>query len=377
MRQRYWRSNLKDFDKDHTGQLSHAEILTALEETGLDVSPEHVDSFFAEQQKDPKSDELTIEEAMICLEREYGLAAQLKVEEEEAAVNAEVTKDDEAPEITTSPQDFPTMATDDAEVDADVAAVDAVSATIAEEASPESTSPTRPTPRPTRSSMFGHSRESIYDLEMQLRTIFQQHPKAYYQSEEDREIGEAVVPASAILDILETFSEMHEVALLGPEDQATLQNLVEGMAETQIGSDFLIGFLAKATGTDESAMMGIEELEDDADHMVTTPAGTSPKSPGEGLSDQADDEDDTQRGRELTSPSYHSRNSSGESVATSYQMAPETPKASSIFDVRARSTPLEAMAPPSSWSARPLPASKRRKSSTSSIGSRDQSEGEV
>lgn len=353
MRQRYWRSSLKDLDKDHSGQLSHADISKALEETGLDVSPEQVNQFFTDQHKDPTSDELTIEEAMIGLEKEYGIAAQVRAEEE-AAVTAEVTEEEDAGNTT---QELETPATS-SDVPTDP------------EHPSEPTSPTRPKARPARSSMFGHSRESIYDLEMQLRTIFQQHEQAHYQSDEDKEIGEAVVPASALPSILTTFSEIYEVDLLGSNDQATLQALVDTMAEAYIGPDFLITFLAKATGTDDSVI--VEESEP----TVTTPIATSPKSPGEGLSDQADDEDD-QRGRSETSSPHHSRTSSRDSVVTSYQLAPETPKATSIFDIRARSTPLEAMAPPSSWSARPQPASRRRKSSSSSIGSRGQSDSEV
>lgn len=363
MRQRYWRSNLKNFDKDHTGQLSHVELLEALEETGLPVLTEHVDRFFTELNKNTENDELTIEEAMVCLEREYGAVAQIKAEEE-AAVAAVLTK--EEPDVDTSVR-----------VDAPAAlakfppstesAADAVTPGAA--APP---SPARPTPRPPRSSMFGHSRESIYDLEQQLRQIFQDHLQAYYLSEEDKENGDAVVPATALLSVLETFSEMYDVELLEPKDQKTLQSLVEGMDGEHIGPDFLITFLAKATGTDGSAAPSSADA--DAGQTVT-PSASSPKSPKspEVFSDQADDEDDL-RGRTQDVSPHHSRHSSRDSVVTSYKMTPQTPRGASVFDVRERSTPL---APPSSWTPRPQPASRRRKSSTSSLGSKAQSEGEV
>ena len=363
MRQRYWRSNLKDFDKDHTGQLSHAELLNALEETGLPVSTEHVDGFFTELNKNPENDELTIEEAMICLEKEYGAVAQMKAEEE-AAVAAVLA---EEPDADTSVIVDHLATTSDAPP-AVGPATDAVTSDVTPPASPM-----RSMPRPARSSMFGHSRESIYDLEQQLRKIFQDHPQAYYLSEEDRENGDAVVPASALLSVLESFSEMHDMELLEPEDQKTLQSLVQGMDGEHIGSDFLITFLAKATGT--ASEVALNPTEASADPAIT-PSTPSPKSPEGVFSDQADDEDDL-RGRSQDSAPHHSRDSSRDSVVTSYKVPPETPKSASVFDVRPRNTPLEATAPPSSWTPRPAPASRRRKSSTGSLGSRAQSEGEV
>lgn len=365
MRQRYWRSHLKDFDKEHTGQLSHSELLMALEETGLPVSTDHVDRFFAELNKNPENDELTIEEAMMCLEKEYGAVAQIKAEEE-AAVAAALTE--EEPEADTSISGNPAASPSDAPSAAESASSDT--------AAPAS--PTRPTPRPARSSMFGHSRESIYDLEQQLRQIFQDHPQAYYLSEEDQENGDAVVPTNALLSVLETFSEMHDVELLEPDDQKTLQSLVQGMDGQHIGPDFLITFLAKATGTaGETAITSSDADAGAGEEQTATPSASSPKSPDEVFSDQADDEDDLRGRLHDAAPSEHSRHSSRDSVVTSYKVPPETPRPPSVLDVRTRSTPLGSTAPPTSWTPRPLPAARRRKSSTGSIGSKAQSEGEV
>ncbi|KAF8323255.1 hypothetical protein DL93DRAFT_2223196 [Clavulina sp. PMI_390] len=351
MRQRYWRMNLKEYDHDHSGQLSHKEILEALEETGLDVATEDVDRFFKELNKDPKSDELTIEEAMICLEKEYGQLAEIKAAEEEAAV---------ADNLTQTPDASFDASQEDSEGDRSTDTI------------PEESELPAPTPRPPRSSMYGHSRESIADLETQLRTIFQQHPKAYYPNIEAESAGEAVVPASAVLDIIATFSDMYDIELMNADEQTALRQLVETMPNTEIGPDFLITFLATATGDVSMDGETNPNAAVDSDPTgVVTPQNGSPRSPNSTLNDQADDESEP-RGRDASS--HHSRSSSRDSVQTSYRVAPETPK-SSVFDVRARSTPLEA-APPSSWASRPQPASRRRRSSVGSIGSKGQSEGE-
>jgi hypothetical protein len=83
MRQSYWRSKLN-------GQLSHTRLLEALKVAGLLVSTEHVNEFFKKSNKDPKNDELTIEEAIIFLEK-CVMATQVKAEEGHV-VAAEVAK---------------------------------------------------------------------------------------------------------------------------------------------------------------------------------------------------------------------------------------------------------------------------------------------
>lgn len=275
-----------------------------------------MDAFFSSRGKNPKTDELTIEEAMQCLEGEFGSLAMAR-----------------RPRDTSGPQR-----------------------------------------RRARSSMFGHSRESMYDLEVQLTEIFARHPAAYYRSPADEINHNPVVPASAILSILATFSEMHGLALLEENEEANLKVLIDGMENAEIGPEFLITFIAKATGTE-----GILSSQEQGD----TSANTSPSSENLAVS-----EDIPERGRSPEpSGELHSRASSRDSVVTSYRVgqkpgfgivAPSTPKTPSPFDVRQRSTPLEATVP-SSWNTRPTPASKRRRSTSSagSVGGRAMSDGEV
>lgn len=72
MRQRFWRSYLRSFDVDHSGQYSRAELMKALESIGLDVNEEKINDFFVAFGKNPDQDELLIEEAMQRLEEEFG-----------------------------------------------------------------------------------------------------------------------------------------------------------------------------------------------------------------------------------------------------------------------------------------------------------------
>lgn len=284
-----------------------------------------MDSFFVSRNKDPNSDELTIEEAMQSLEEEFGTSARARRER---------------------------------------------------------TGGVRPTRR-ARSSMFGHSRESMYDLGAQLNEIFTRHPHAYYRTPEDEENHNPVVPASAILSILATFSEMHGLALLEEHEEADLKALVEGMENAEIGPDFLITFIAKATGTEGIVSQASGSAE------KTEPPASPPSSPDEAL--VSSEEDDPQhRGRSPDhSHEMHSRASSRDSVVTSYRVGqkpglrpgpsvPSTPKTPSPFDVRQRSTPLETTVP-SAWNSRPVPASKRRRSTSSagSVSGRAMSDGEV
>jgi len=91
MRQRYWRLKLRDFENDRRTQLSHAELLEALEESGLPVSTEHVDRFFKELKRDPELDNLTIDEVMIYFEKEYAAVPEINAEDK-TAVASELTK---------------------------------------------------------------------------------------------------------------------------------------------------------------------------------------------------------------------------------------------------------------------------------------------
>ncbi|KAJ7472559.1 phosphatidylserine decarboxylase-domain-containing protein [Mycena latifolia] len=70
LRQRFWRQYLKQYDTDDTATISHVEITSMLDSLGSTLTGGTVDSFFTRFGKDPRRDDLTIEEAIRCLETE-------------------------------------------------------------------------------------------------------------------------------------------------------------------------------------------------------------------------------------------------------------------------------------------------------------------
>ncbi|KJA14260.1 hypothetical protein HYPSUDRAFT_59467 [Hypholoma sublateritium FD-334 SS-4] len=72
LRQRFWRQYLKQYDTDDTSVLSHIELTSMLDSLGSTLTRTTVSSFFTRYGKDPHRDELTIDEAVACLEAELG-----------------------------------------------------------------------------------------------------------------------------------------------------------------------------------------------------------------------------------------------------------------------------------------------------------------
>ncbi|KAF7971904.1 hypothetical protein HWV62_19467 [Athelia sp. TMB] len=72
LRQQFWRQYLKQYDTGDTGLLSHLELTSMLDSLGSTLSAETVSSFFTRNGKRPTEDELTIDEAVVCLETEIG-----------------------------------------------------------------------------------------------------------------------------------------------------------------------------------------------------------------------------------------------------------------------------------------------------------------
>ncbi|KAJ7737768.1 phosphatidylserine decarboxylase-domain-containing protein [Mycena maculata] len=70
LRQRFWRQYLKQYDTDDTATLSRVEITTMLDSLGSTLTAGTVDSFFTRFGKDPRRDDLSVEEAIRCLETE-------------------------------------------------------------------------------------------------------------------------------------------------------------------------------------------------------------------------------------------------------------------------------------------------------------------
>ncbi|KAF8160416.1 hypothetical protein BJ912DRAFT_1035445 [Pholiota molesta] len=72
LRQRFWRQYLKQYDTDDTGRLSHLELTSMLDSLGSTLTRTTISSFFTRYGKNPHEDELTMDEAVACLETELG-----------------------------------------------------------------------------------------------------------------------------------------------------------------------------------------------------------------------------------------------------------------------------------------------------------------
>ena len=70
LRQHFWAHYLRQYDTDETNTMSHVEITSMLDSLGSTLSRSTIDSFFTRYGKAPSTGELTIEEAVDCLERE-------------------------------------------------------------------------------------------------------------------------------------------------------------------------------------------------------------------------------------------------------------------------------------------------------------------
>lgn len=70
LRQHFWAHYLKQYDTDETNTMSHVEITSMLDSLGSTLSRSTIDGFFIRHSKPPLTGELTMEEAVACLERE-------------------------------------------------------------------------------------------------------------------------------------------------------------------------------------------------------------------------------------------------------------------------------------------------------------------
>ncbi|KAJ6608038.1 phosphatidylserine decarboxylase-domain-containing protein [Mycena sp. CBHHK59/15] len=102
LRQRFWRQYLKQYDTDDTSTLSHIEITSMLDSLGSTLTGSTVDSFFTRFEKDPRRDDLTVEEAIRCLETEVGRpeSERRRVDEEGSGGTGTGTGE---PSLSTSP----------------------------------------------------------------------------------------------------------------------------------------------------------------------------------------------------------------------------------------------------------------------------------
>ncbi|KAF8342619.1 uncharacterized protein EI90DRAFT_3011139 [Cantharellus anzutake] len=352
LRQRFWRHHLKDYDLDHSDQYSYAEFSDILEKLGLDATPAQLQEFWKKFDKNPESDELTIEEAM-SLDETKGEDGDQEDEEEVEAALLETVKEMEGG-----------------------AGEDEEGGAVRRRSTEEGDC------RGATTSMFGHSRESMYDLEAELREIFLKHPLVFSRLEDEdgsnqteggeraeEEVGvegkkaklHHLVPAKAIPDILATYSERHDgLTFLKDDEERELRKLLNELGEgTSIGPESLMTFIARATG--------VEESEGDGGASDGGKVGEGERVEFPSTSEDILHPAGLESAQEFIEPvisagASRSRSTTAESGTASATLLPSTAKTSSALDARQRSTPLEATAP-SSWHSRPIPAYKKRRSS--------------
>ncbi|KAI0073153.1 hypothetical protein K474DRAFT_1686324 [Panus rudis PR-1116 ss-1] len=70
LRQRFWRQYLRQYDTDDTNTISRLELTSMLDSLGSTLSHSTIDSFFHRFGRDPHEGQLTMDEAIQCLETE-------------------------------------------------------------------------------------------------------------------------------------------------------------------------------------------------------------------------------------------------------------------------------------------------------------------
>ena len=96
LRQRFWRQYLTQYDTDDTGAISQLELRSMLDSLGSTLTKSTVESFYTHYGKNPEEDELSLDEAIQCLETELcrPLSEKKRVdvnEESRSAVSASTT----------------------------------------------------------------------------------------------------------------------------------------------------------------------------------------------------------------------------------------------------------------------------------------------
>ncbi|KAH8824331.1 phosphatidylserine decarboxylase-domain-containing protein [Flagelloscypha sp. PMI_526] len=70
LRQKFWRQYLREYDTDDTGTISHLELTSMLDSLGSTLSRTTVESFYTRYNLKPHQEDLTIDQAVVCLEEE-------------------------------------------------------------------------------------------------------------------------------------------------------------------------------------------------------------------------------------------------------------------------------------------------------------------
>jgi len=100
LRQQLWRCLLNQYDVDESGRLSRVELVTMLDSLGSTLSEKTIDGFFqrfrqtsAENHSVPEAEELTIDQAVICLEDQLMGQSKASAQKEAVALGSGATQD--------------------------------------------------------------------------------------------------------------------------------------------------------------------------------------------------------------------------------------------------------------------------------------------
>jgi phosphatidylserine decarboxylase len=93
LRQQFWAHYLKQYDIDDPNTISHVEITSMLDSLGSTLSRSTIDSFFTRHGKPPATGELSIEEAVHCLEEEVSrpFSQKKRLSQTDEAITANAT----------------------------------------------------------------------------------------------------------------------------------------------------------------------------------------------------------------------------------------------------------------------------------------------
>jgi phosphatidylserine decarboxylase len=72
LRQHFWRQYLRQYDTDDTGSMSQIELRSMLDSLGSTLTKSTIASFFTRFGKNPEEEEISIDQAVQCLEAELG-----------------------------------------------------------------------------------------------------------------------------------------------------------------------------------------------------------------------------------------------------------------------------------------------------------------
>ncbi|KAF7972429.1 hypothetical protein HWV62_17996 [Athelia sp. TMB] len=189
------------------------------------------------------------------------------------------------------------------------------------------------------SSYAGRSRQSIADIEQHLVAIFTAHPQSH-----TNDAGDPVIPADALVDVLRAFSDSYDEGggndgeLMTEDEMDMLKMLLASNPGLEVTPATLLAFIAEKTKQNPEEEEVERELDPDSER---------------GRTDGSDSDERSSR-----SSSRGSRGS-GMTASRPPSVPPKTPTSTSKFDTTKRQR-NSVLAPPSSFSKRPVPASRRK-----------------